>query len=111
QDDAAFEQELDLLRAEVKVAQRLGAPIVRSYSFRREPMVGLGNPSPRLPKGGDLPAHRLAQIADKMRRAAQIAADAGLVLGLENVRSCWANSGYNTGKILDAVDHPALQAM
>src|SRR5438477_78973 len=58
-----------------------------------------------------LPEHRLAQLADKMRRAAQIVADAGLVLGLENVRSCWANSGYNTGKILDAVDHPALQAM
>jgi sugar phosphate isomerase/epimerase len=110
-DDAAFERELELLRAEIRVAQRLGAPIVRSYSFRRDDMVGLGNPSPRPPKGGDVPAHRLEQIASKMRRAAQMAADAGLVLGLENVRSCWANSGHNAGKILDAVDHPNLQAI
>src|SRR5262245_26638346 len=53
-DDApAFENDLDLLRAEIKVAQRLGAPIVRSYSFRRDGMVGLGNPSERLPRGGE----------------------------------------------------------
>jgi len=111
QDDAGFERELELLRAEIRVAKRLGAPIVRSYSFRRDGMVGLGNPSPRSPKGGDVPSHRLEQIASKMRRAAQMAADEGLVLGLENVRSCWANSGHNTGRILDAVDHPALQAI
>lgn len=111
-DDAAhFAGELDLLVAEIKVARRLGAPIVRSYSFRRDDMVGLGNPSPRLPLGGPLPEERIEKIAAGMRRAAQIAADAGLVLGLENVRSCWANSGHNTGLILDAVDHPALQAM
>ena len=110
-DDAGFERELDLLRAEIRVATRLGAPIVRSYSFRRDGMVGLGNPSPRLPKGGDVPDRRLEQIAAKMRRAAQIAADAGLILGLENVRSCWANSGHNTGRILRAVDHPALKSM
>ena len=111
QEDAAFEQELDLLRAEIAVAKKLGAPIVRSYSFRRDDMVGLGNPTPRLPKGGDIPGHRLEAIATKMRRAAQMCADEGLVLGLENVRSCWGNSGHNTGRILDAVDHPALQAM
>jgi L-ribulose-5-phosphate 3-epimerase len=110
-DDAAFERELELLRASIRVARKLDAPIVRSYSFRRDDMVGLGNPSPRLPKGGDVPAERLEQIATKMRRAAQMAADEGLVLGLENVRSCWGNSGHNTGKILDAVGHPALQAM
>lgn len=110
-DDAAFEQELDLLRAEIAVAKKLGAPIVRSYSFRRDDMVGLGNPSPRLPRGGDIPEHRLEAIATKMHRAAQLCADEGLVLGLENVRSCWGNSGHNTGRILDAVDHPALQAM
>lgn len=111
EDDAAFEHELELLRAEIQVAGKLGAPIVRSYSFRRDEMVGLGNPSPRLPRGGDIPTQRLDEIARKMRRAAQMAADEGLVLGLENVRSCWGNTGFNTGRILDAVDHPALQAM
>lgn len=111
QDDAAFDGELELLRASIRVARRLGAPIVRSYSFRRDDMVGLGNPSPRRPRGGDIPEERLELIAQRMRRAAQMAADEGLVLGLENVRSCWANSGWNTGRILQATDHPALKSM
>jgi len=110
-DTAAYEKDLGLLRAEIRVARRLGAPIVRSYSFRRDGMIGLGNPSPRPPRGGQIADERLEKIAAPMRRAAQMAADDGLVLGLENVRSCWGNSGYNAGRILRAVDHPALKAM
>jgi sugar phosphate isomerase/epimerase len=110
-DDPAFEGDLAILDAQIRVARRLGAPIVRSYAFRRDDMVGLGNPSPRLPRGGPLPDEMPEKIAEGLRIAAQRAADAGLILGLENVRSCWANSGVNTGKILRAVDHPALQAI
>jgi sugar phosphate isomerase/epimerase len=109
--DAHFQKDLDILRAEIRIAHALGSKIVRTYGFRRDDMVGLGNPSPRLAKGGPLPDEMLEKIAEGLRIAAQMAADEGLVLGLENVRSCWANSGHNTGKILDATDHPALQAM
>jgi sugar phosphate isomerase/epimerase len=109
--DAAFVADLDLLRAEIRAARALGAPIVRTYGFRRDDMVGLGNPSPRLPQGGPLPDEMLEKVSEGLRIAAGIAADAGLILGIENVRSCWANSGYNTGKIIRATDHPALQTM
>ncbi len=110
-DDPAFRQELQVLRASIRAARLFGAPIVRTYGFRREGMVGLGNPSPRLPRGGELPEATLATIAAGLRLAAQEAAEAGLILGLENVRSCWANTGYHTGRIIAATAHPALRAM
>ena len=34
-----------------------------------------------------------------------------VTLGLENVRSCWGNSGHNAARILAAVDHPRLRAI
>lgn len=109
--DPAFTAELDVLRAQIRAAHLLGAPIVRTYAFRRDDMVGLGNPSPRLARGGPLPDEMLDKIAEGLRIAAEMTADAGLTLGLENVRSCWANSGYNAARILGAVDHPALRAI
>lgn len=109
--DAAFQRDLELLRASIRVAQRLGAPMVRTFSFRRDDMVGLGNPSPLLPAGGAIPDEILEKIVEGIRLAAREAADAGLILGLENVRSCWANGGVNAGRILRAVDHPAFKAI
>lgn len=58
-----------------------------------------------------MPDEMLEKIVEGLRFAAQVTADAGLILGLENVRSCWANSGHNTGRIIRAVDHPALKAI
>ena len=34
-----------------------------------------------------------------------------MTLGLENVRSCWGNTGHNAARILAAVDHPRLRAI
>ena len=107
----AFVAELDVLRAEIKAARLFGAPIIRTYAFRRDGMVGLGNPSPRLPEGGPLPDEMLERIVEGLRIAVDMAADAGLVLALENVRSCWANSGHNTANILRAVDHPSFKTI
>ncbi|MBI2942269.1 MAG: sugar phosphate isomerase/epimerase [Chloroflexi bacterium] len=109
--DPAFQSDLAMLRASIAVARRLGAPIVRTYAFRRDGMVGLGNPSPRLPRGGEVPNAALEKVVEGLRLAAREAADNGLILGLENVRSCWANTGHNAGRILRAVDHPALRAI
>ena len=72
-----------------------GRPVVRTYSFRRESMVGHGNPSPRLPQGGEIPDEMLEKIVEGLRIAGDETAEAGLVLGLENVRSCWGNTGIN----------------
>ena len=109
--DPAFVAELDVLRAEIKAAKLFGAPIVRTYAFRRDEMVDLGNPSPRLPEGGPLPDEMLEKIVEGLRVAVDMAADAGLTLALENVRSCWANSGHNAAKILRAVDHPSFKTI
>src|SRR5579884_2955747 len=94
-DDAAFRKDLKTLRSSIRIAKKLGAPIVRTYSFRRDTMIGMGNPSPRLPRGGEVPDEMLEKVAEGLRIAAQEAADGGVILGLENVRSCWANTGYN----------------
>lgn len=107
----AFVAELDVLRAQIRAAKLFGAPIVRTYAFRRDQMIGLGNPSPRLARGGPLPDVMLEKVLEGLRIAADMAGDAGLILGLENVRSCWANSGANTGRILRAANHPALKAI
>jgi sugar phosphate isomerase/epimerase len=107
----AFRQDMDMLRAEIRVARAVGAPIVRTYAFRREGMVGVGNPSPRLPRGGEIPDDTMAKIVEGLRIAANETAEAGLILGLENVRSCWANTGHNAARIIRAVDRPELQAI
>lgn len=107
----AFQKDLETLRASIRIAQRLGAPIVRTYAFRRDTMIGMGNPSPRLPRGGEIPDEILEKVAEGLRIAAREAAESGLILGLENVRSCWANTGYNTARIIAATDHPALRAI
>ena len=109
--DAAFKKDLELLQAGIRVAKRLGAPVVGAFAFRRDTMVRRGNPSPRLHNGGELPEEMLTKVVEGLRIASQRAADAGLLLGLENVRSCWANTGFNTGKVIRAVDHPAIKAI
>jgi sugar phosphate isomerase/epimerase len=81
------------------------------FAFRRSDMVGLGNPSPRLPDGGPIPEEILDRIAEALREAARRAETAGVTLVLENVRSCWANTGVNTACVLEAVDSPALRAL
>jgi sugar phosphate isomerase/epimerase len=32
-----------------------------------------------------------------------------VTLAIENVRSCWANTGVNTGRLVRAADHPAVR--
>ncbi|MYD93161.1 MAG: sugar phosphate isomerase/epimerase [Chloroflexi bacterium] len=97
------------LEGGIRVAQALGSPFVRIFSCRRDDMVGMGNPSPRLPDGGPVPADRLAGIAAVLRDAGDRADAAGLTLLVENVRSCWGNTAVNTVRILEATDHPRVK--
>jgi sugar phosphate isomerase/epimerase len=110
-DHSAFQEDLKILKASIRVAKRVGAPVVRTYSFRRESMVGRGNPSPRLPQGGEIPDEMLERIVEGLRIAGDETAEAGLVLGLENVRSCWGNTGINLARIIRAADHPSIRAI
>ena len=110
-DDPEVAQHFAMLQRALLLAQRLSAPFVRVFAFRRRGIAGLGNPSPRLPDGGPIPPEALDRVAEALSEAARRAEAVGVVLALENVRSCWANTGANTARILDAVGSPALQAL
>jgi sugar phosphate isomerase/epimerase len=106
-----FQTHLTWVRRGCQLAQRFGVSFVRVFSFRKSGMQGLGNPSPRLPRGGPIPDDMLEKIATGLRIAAGVAREQGITLLLENVRSCWGNSCWNAAQIIAATDHPALQAI
>lgn len=108
---ADFAAHMELLLRAAVAAQAFDCPLVRTFSFRWPHMVGLGNPSPRLARGGEIPPRALDLIRKGLRIAARVAAREGLTLGLENVRSCYANTGENARAIIDAVNSPALKAV
>ena len=110
-DDPEVRRHLEWIARGCEIARRFGAPYVRIFSFRKSGMVGLGNPTPRLPRGGPIPAEMLSIIAAGLRSAAEIAEAADVTLVVENVRSCWGNSCWNTAAILRAADHPRLRAV
>jgi sugar phosphate isomerase/epimerase len=109
--DEEFQRHLRMVVRGAERAHQFGAGIVRVFSFRRQGIPGLGNPSPRLPTGGPLPEDTLDRIAEGLRLACQVAEAEQVVLGLENVRSCWGNSGENTARILARVDTSRLRAI
>lgn len=109
--EPAFQKEMLLLRAQLEAARFFGAPLSRIYSFRRTGMIGLGNPSLRLPQGGPFPEEMQAKVARALSLACLAAQDAGVVLALENVRSCWGNSGHNTALIAKRVNSPWLKVI
>ena len=111
EDDPHFREHMRLLQAQLAAARHFGAPLARVFSFRREDMVGLGNPSPRPAGGGVFPEEIQTKVAHALGLACRAAEDAGVVLGMENVRSCWGDSGHNASLILEQVGSPWLRAI
>jgi sugar phosphate isomerase/epimerase len=109
--DAEFRRHLEMLRKGAERGHQFGARFVRVFSFRRGGIQGLGNPSPRLLAGGPLPEDVLERIAEGLGAVCRVAETEDIVMGLENVRSCWGNSGENTARILARVDSPRLRAI
>lgn len=103
QDSPYFQAEMASLKNHIVAAKFFGVDQVRIFSFRRDDMVGLGNPSPRLPGGGPFPEEMQAKVAHGLRLACQVAEQHGIILMLENVRSCWGNSGVHTARIVERV--------
>jgi sugar phosphate isomerase/epimerase len=106
-----FQEHLQMLRAQLTAACFFDAPLARVFSFRREGMVAMGNPSPRYVRGGTFPEEMQEKVAKALRLACREAERAQVRLGLENVRSCWGNSGYNSALILERVDLPWLSVI
>ena len=71
-------------------------------------MQGLGNPSPIYPDGGGVSEATLQRIAEGLNIACDLAREEGVRLLVENVRSCWGNTGVNTAKIVATADRPEL---
>ena len=107
--DPHFQEEFRLFRTSLEAARFFGAPLIRVFSFRRPGMQNAGNPSPRHPKGGDFPEEMQEKVSRALSLACAEAEKAGVTLALENVRSCWGNSGHNTARIIDRVGSPALK--
>ena len=81
----------------------LRACLVNRWLMVRSAVVGV--------VGGAIPDDLLPKIVAGLRAATAIADEYQVTLGLENVRSCWGNSGPNAARILAAVDHPRLRAI
>jgi sugar phosphate isomerase/epimerase len=108
---ADFQKHLEICEKGLKLAVQFDAPFVRIFSFRKSGMAGLGNPSPRLPAGGEIPDEYLERIVEGLRIACDLATKAEKTLVLENVRSCWGNTGENAARIIEAVNAPHLKAI
>jgi sugar phosphate isomerase/epimerase len=64
-----------------------------------------------LPRGGEILPETLDLIRDGLSLPARMAEREGLTMGLENVRSCYANTGENLRIVINAVGSPALKAV
>ena len=109
--DPHLRAEMATMARVMAAARFFGAPLARIFSFRREGMAGLGNPSPRLPGGGEIPLAMLERLRKALGSICELAERMDVLLGLENVRSCWANSGLNTRRIVEAVGSPRLKVV
>jgi sugar phosphate isomerase/epimerase len=108
---AEFQKHLEICEEGLQLALQFGAPFVRIFSFRKSGMVGLGNPTPRLPGGGEIPDEYLERIVEGLTMTCELAAEVETTLVLENVRSCWGNTGENAARIIAAVNSPWLKAI
>lgn len=106
-----FKEHMDMLRRSLEIARALNAPCARVQSFRWPHIQGPGNPSPRLPRGGEIPSSALEVVTAGLQAACDLAGEYGVVLGLENVRACYGNSGRNTALIVEAVARPNLKVV
>jgi len=78
-----------------EIAEMTGARIIRVFSYWRTTD----------------PERCVDQIVAALKDLADRAAERGLIIGLENEQACNAGTGAETGRVLAALDHPALKAI
>lgn len=79
----------------LEVAERAGAKIIRVFSYWRT----------------TAPEQCFDRIVAALRELADRAGDRGLVIGLENEHACNVATGVEAGRVLAALDHPALKSI
>jgi sugar phosphate isomerase/epimerase len=76
-----------------EIAELTGALIIRVFSYWRT----------------TAPERCLDRIIAALKDLADRAADRGLIIGLENEQACNVGTGAEAGRVLAALDHPALK--
>jgi sugar phosphate isomerase/epimerase len=90
-----FDDQSRLARRAFEVAARTGARMIRVFSYWRT-----------------VDPDRTAEAAvPALRSLADEAASRGLVIGLENEPACNVGTGRETARLLERLDHPALQVV
>lgn len=88
-----FDDQPRLTRRAFEVAERLGAPVIRVFSYWRTVD----------------PPQTFSRAAEALHALADDAAKRGIVIGLENEHACNAGTGKEAAELLALVDHTALQ--
>lgn len=91
-DPTTREDQWDILERSFRVADLLGAPLVRTFSFWRLPV----------------PASARDEILDVLAEATRRTEAAGLTLGLENEHACNIGTGAESAWYLARIPSPAL---
>ena len=78
-----------------EIAEKSGAKIIRVFSYWRT----------------TAPEQCFDRIVAALRDLADRAADRGLIIGLENEHACNVATGVEAGRVLAALDHPALKSI
>ena len=88
-----FEDQPRLTRRAFEIAARVGAGIIRVFSYWRTVE----------------PEQTFDRVAAALRDLGDQAADRGVVIGLENEHACNVGTGAEASALLAAVDHPAVK--
>jgi L-ribulose-5-phosphate 3-epimerase len=90
-----FEDQPRLIGRALEIAERTGARIIRVFSYWRTVD----------------PARCLDRVVSALSGLADQAQERGLTIGLENEHACNIATGEEAGRLLAAIDHPALKAI
>jgi L-ribulose-5-phosphate 3-epimerase len=90
-----FEDQPRLTRRAFEVAERVGAPVLRVFSYWRTVE----------------PDRCFDAVASALHELAEEGATRGIVIGLENEHACNAGTGEETARLLARVDHPNVKVV
>jgi len=90
-----YEDQPRLTEHAFAIARKMGAPIVRVFSYCRTVK----------------PEECIEAVVKSLRKLAEKAAKENLIVGLENEHSCNVGTGRETARVLAALDHPNLKVV
>lgn len=93
-DEVQYREHLGILRKCLDLANELGAPIVRGFTFWLKP-----------------PYPSWDEIANKLQEPVKLVEASGLILGIENEPSTMATNAHKVAEVLKRLNHPQVKAV